>query len=386
MTEHRRLSVPGYLAALVCVGVVVAMPLVAELVNNSADEFDSRHFATGPAFGWLLCALLVAIVVTRRMQILLSVEEGSVLAIAYDALPILLVIAWIVAIAALISGHWLLAVAAGGLCLYHVVLVVPRTVRVKRPRWTRTAPTIELVVANVYIDNETPADAAQQLIEARGDVIVLVEATPGFMEIFDSAGGADAYPHRISDPDDDSDYAVAIASRSPLGPRTLMTRIGPLRLAVADIDVDGTPTLVVALNPMAAVDPGGHVTWKQQIGVLKEFVPTLTGPLIIAGDLNTTRYRPEFEELLSLGLSDAFDSLGKGLDPSFKLSADGLLSSVGAVARLDHALVNKDMHALDVQNLEPRGSDHLPFKIRVAVRPAHDGGSSRKPTTVQAVG
>jgi endonuclease/exonuclease/phosphatase (EEP) superfamily protein YafD len=119
-----------------------------------------------------------------------------------------------------------------------------------------------------------------------------------------------------------------------------MKVLGPLRLAVAEIDVEGATTTVVALNPMATVDPGGHETWKEQIEVLKEFVPTLKGPAIIAGDLNTTRYRPEFEELLQLGLSDAIDSLGKGLDTSFKLGADGVLGDVGAVARLDHALVN----------------------------------------------
>ena len=366
--ERRRRSIPGFLAALVSAGVVIALPFVARWVDGSADEFDGRHFSTYAAIGWVVCAVLAAVVVTRRIQILLAVEEGSGLAIAYDALPLLLVGAWIVAVASLLSGHWLLAAAAGGLCLYHLMLVVPRLIAVRPPRWARHAPTLELVVANVFVDNETPGDAARQLVAAGGDVVVLVESTPAFVAVFDEAGAAAAYPYRVWDPDDDSDYAVMIATKSELGPRSLMTRIGPLRLAIADIEVDGVATLVVALNPMATVDPGGHVTWKQQIEVLKEFVPTLTGPLIIAGDLNTTRYRPEFEELLALGLSDAIDSLGKGLNPSFKLSADGVLGSVGAVARLDHALVNHGMHALAIRNLEPCGSDHLPFKLKVAVR------------------
>ena len=119
---------------------------------------------------------------------------------------------------------------------------------------------------------------------------------------------------------------------------------------------------------MAAVDPGGMETWKEQIEALKEFIPTLSGPAIIAGDLNTTRYRPEFEELLELGLRDAVDSLGKGLDPSFSLGADGLLGAVPAVARLDHALVNDCMFPLSMEDLEPCGSDHQPFKLNVAAR------------------
>jgi len=75
-----------------------------------------------------------------------------------------------------------------------------------------------------------------------------------------------------------------------------------------------------------------------------------------------------FEELLELGLKDAFDSLGKGLDTSFKLGADGVLAKVGAVARLDHALVTETVFPLSVEDLEACGSDHLPFKLRVAVR------------------
>ena len=353
---------------MVCAGVVIMLPLVARLFDGSADEFNTDHFSAGPAAGWLLCACLSAVVITRRLQIWFSVEEGSVLAIAYDALPILLITAWVILAAAAITGHWLLAIAAGGLCSYHLLLVVPRLLAVRRPAWTRHAPILNVVVANVFIDNPTPVQAARQLVEANGDIVVLVESTAAFMAIFDEAGGDAAYPCRVSDPDDDSDYAVTLASKTTLGPRSVMQRIVPLRLAVADIDVDGTSTLVVALNPMATVDPGGHVTWKEQIDVLKSFVPTLSGPLIIAGDLNTTRYRPEFEELLSLGLSDAIDSLGKGLNPSFQLGADGVLAKIGAVARLDHALVNNDMHAISMRNLEPCGSDHLPFVLSVAVR------------------
>jgi endonuclease/exonuclease/phosphatase (EEP) superfamily protein YafD len=198
--------------------------------------------------------------------------------------------------------------------------------------------------------------------------VIVVESTAAFMATFDEVGGRDSYPNRVSDPDDDSDYAVTLATKCELGPRTRMASIGPLKLAIADIDVGGVSTLVLALNPMATVDPGGHETWKEQIEVLMEIVPTLTGPLIIAGDLNTTRYRPEFEELLELGLQDAFDSLGKGLDTSFKLGADGVLGKVGAVARLDHALVNEAVFPLSVEDLEACGSDHLPFKLRVAVR------------------
>ena len=377
VAERRGPPIPAYLIAVLSTATVLVISLLAKHVDRSATMFTGGYFHLGVALGWIICAGLTALVTTRFMHIVGNVDEGSGLTIGYDALPFLLVLAWVVMIAALVTSHWLLAAFGAALSAYQLAVVVPSFIATRRPRWVKRAPSLDVVVANVFIDNKTPRDAARQLVTAAADVVIVVESTAAFMAIFDAAGGSDAYPNRVSDPDDDSDYAVTLATKRELGPRSRMATIGPLRLAIADIDVDGVGTLVVALNPMATVDPGGHETWKEQIEVLKELIPTLSGPLIIAGDLNTTRYRPEFEELLESGLRDAFDMLGKGLDPSFKLGADGALAKVGAVARLDHALVDDRVFPLAVENLEPCGSDHLPFKLRVAVRVAerseHDG-------------
>src|SRR3954447_1616304 len=366
-------AVPAYFVGVATVAVVIVVGLVAKSVDGSTAIFTDGHFHTGIALGWVVCAGLTALVVTRHLRINGVVDEGPGLAVAYDALPMVLLLAWVVLIAALLASQWLLAGVAAALAIYHLVLVLPRMWATRTPRWAKHAPRLDIVVANVFIDNKTPDDAARQLIKAAVDVVIIVESMAPFMAVFDEAGGKDAYPFRVSDPSDDSDYAVTLASKRELGPESRMDKIGPLRLAIAEIDVEGTLTTVVALNPMATVDPGGHETWKEQIDELKKFVPTLNGPAIIAGDLNTTRYRPEFTELLDLGLTDAIDSLGKGLDTSFKLGSDGVLGDVGAVARLDHALVNDRVHALAVEALEAGGSDHLPFKLTVAIRTGADG-------------
>ncbi len=375
--EQPRRPIPAYAIGAFSAGIVLAMSFLTKHVDSSATMFTGGYFHVGVALGWIICAGLIALITTRYMHIVGNVDEGSGLAVGYDALPILLVAAWIVTIAAVVTRHWLLAAIGAVLIVYHLAVVVPRLIAARKPRWVKNAPILDIVVANVFVDNETPHDAARQLVAASADVVIVVESTPSFMAIFDEVGGSNTYPNRVSDPDDDSDYAVTLATKRELGPRSRMATLGPLKLAIADIDVDGVSTLVLALNPMATVDPGGHETWKEQIEALKELVPTLSGPLIIAGDLNTTRYRPEFEELLEMGLRDAFDLLGKALNPSFKLGADGVLGKVGAVARLDHALVAEGSFPLSVENLEPCGSDHLPFKLRVAVRAAEGSGHSQ---------
>ena len=227
----------------------------------------------------------------------------------------------------------------------------------------------------MYVDNPTPQAAAEQLVGSGADVIVIAEATPEFMRCFDAAGGNDSHPHRVTDPTDTSDYAVAIASRLPLGDNSGMRTIGPLQLAIAEVDIEAIATTIAALNPMATFDPDGQEIWKQQIKALETFIPTVTGPLVVAGDLNTTRYRPEFEELLDTGLLDGIDSLGQAWKPSFSLKSVWPLGGIGFIARLDHALVNDRVRALKVRNLRPRGSDHLPFVITLAVRLSTGGPS-----------
>jgi endonuclease/exonuclease/phosphatase family metal-dependent hydrolase len=145
--------------------------------------------------------------------------------------------------------------------------------------------------------------------------------------------------------------------------------LGSLRLAVAEVDVDGIVTTVVALNPMSSFDPDGQAIWKQQIEALEEFVPTVTGPLVIAGDLNSTGVRPQFDELLQTGLKDAIDALGQAWRPSFSLRSVWPLGALGAIVRLDHALVNDRICPLQLHNMDPQGSDHIPFSITLAVRP-----------------
>ncbi len=366
---RRRSAFPAFVCVILAGVLVVALPFVARHLDGSADEFSTRTVPVLPAIGWVICAALAAIVITHRLQLWFTIDEGPVLAVAYDVLPLLLFVAPPIAIAALVSGHTLLAAAAAGLVGYHGLLVIPRLISQRPPAWTRTAPTVRLAVANVFVDNPTPEAAARQLTQMDADIIVIAEATPDFMRTFDEAGGITSHPHRVSDPSDTSDYAVAIASRLPLGPGSAVRDLGPLRIALAEIEVGGVATAIVGMNPRATFDEDGQEIWKEQMAGLMEFVPQVTTPLVVAGDLNSTKFRPEFEELLAIGLSDAIDSLGQAWKPSFSLSSVWPLGALGVIARLDQALVGDDVRALHVHNLKACGSDHLPFVITLAVRP-----------------
>jgi endonuclease/exonuclease/phosphatase (EEP) superfamily protein YafD len=351
----------------------IGLPLAASLIDTQADH--PGRFSVVLWVGWIITAVLTALVGVHFLQRVLS-SPSAVLAMAYDALPILLVGAWLLVIPALATGHHLLGALTIVLCVYHMHLVVPRFRTAPVPRWVADAPAFTLCVANVYVDNPTPAQSARALIAAGADVIVIVESTPKFIREFDAAGGADLYPNRVSDPQDSSDYAVTIVSRLTLADGSAAERHGDLRLMRAVVDV-GVPVQVLGVNPMATVDPGGYTIARAQLRDLARLVRQERGPLLVAGDLNMSRYRPEFAALLASGLHDVHDTLGKGLSMSFKLRASGWLAAFGPVARLDHALASPDLHPLAVTELDANGSDHVPFVVTLAVREGSRSEASR---------
>jgi endonuclease/exonuclease/phosphatase (EEP) superfamily protein YafD len=314
--------------------------------------------------GWVVVSALAAIAATSA----LGVSGRAAVGLAQDAMVYLLTLAWVVLVVGLLDHSWVLAGVAAALVVYQLVLVIPRVTARRVPRWARSAPRLELVVANVFIDNETPAALARALLDRGGDLMVILEWNARFVSEFDAAGGRDAYPNRVFDPADTSDYAVGIVSKVPLLPESQVLMVGPLKLTQAMVEVGGRPVTIMGLNPMAAVDPGGFEEWEKQIDALIGHVPSVAGPLVVAGDLNTTTYRPKVQELLDTGLTDAHESLGEGLSSSFKLAAEGALSAPGAVVRLDHALLSDGVRAISADDLPSEGSDHLPFVVTLAVR------------------
>ena len=67
-------------------------------------------------------------------------------------------------------------------------IVVPRMLAARVPQWAKRAPLLDIVVANVFIDNKTPEAAARQLLTTSADVVIVVESTAAFMKMFDDVG------------------------------------------------------------------------------------------------------------------------------------------------------------------------------------------------------
>ena len=334
---------------------------------------------TEPTLLGVLIGLPALAVATRLARI----KAGRAVALLQDATPLVLVLAWVGLLISLLQGAWLTAALAAVLAVYHLGLVYRLARRRDAPGWVTHAPTTTLALANVYIDNDETDESARQLVAVNADIVVVVETTPAFRAAFDRVGGAERYPHRTFDADDDSDYAVSMyCSVEPH--EMAMIDIGELRVASAKVPVGGAVLHVVGAIPTAAVDPGGYATWKREMAALTGFARSRRSPLVIAGDLNTTIHRAAYRDLAEAGLDDAHDDLGLGLRPSFKLAATGLLARLGPLVRLDHALTNRLVWATEVRDLDSAGSDHRPFVATLAVRPPRGTRASTAARPVRA--
>lgn len=274
--------------------------------------------------------------------------------------------AWV----ALLIGVWrdddLLVFVALPFAIAHIALLAQARIRAPKPAWTREAPQLRLAVSNVYVDNRTPDELAHELMRTRADIVVIVEHNPIFAAAFEMAGAKLRYPYRLEDPDDHTDYAVALWSRFPLADPSVDEE-EELSVVRASVDIEGRCVMIMGVNLWAAVDPGGAPRWTREIERLVPYLERCREPFVIAGDFNSTAYRPDFRRLMSLGLRDVHDVLGRGLRPSFKLSARGVLSAVGPIVRLDHALVSAGLFPIGAEELPAAGSDHIPFVVDLAV-------------------
>jgi endonuclease/exonuclease/phosphatase (EEP) superfamily protein YafD len=90
-----------------------------------------------------------------------------------------------------------------------------------------------------------------------------------------------------------------------------------------------------------------------------------TGPAVIVGDFNATRWNPPFEKLLDSGLTDVHEATGQGLSRSWPNS--GIVPV--PLMRIDHALVNNGAFPTQVRDESIPGSDHLGFIATLAVGP-----------------
>lgn len=224
---------------------------------------------------------------------------------------------------------------------------------------------IRVLSANVLAANPTPGKVVDLVRESEADVVVLVDAEgERWREALAALG--EIYPHRVPDRWR-AGAPVVLFSRWPVPAETVVQPAAAERpYVVARLAAPGATPLVVGVHPASPspTEPEDSRERNYQLDHIGATVEGIAGPVVLAGDLNTTPWSPHFRDLLAAtGLRDA--GTGQGWLPTWPVR----LGPVGIP--IDHVLVRGEVAVAGLRRGPDIGSDHYPLiaDLRVGGRP-----------------
>ncbi len=246
-------------------------------------------------------------------------------------------------------------------------IIVPFTVlnaAAVAPYWPRTtaemaaADAVQIMTVNLYHRNDEHARFVELADREQPDLLLLLEYTPAWAAALQSIE-AD-YPYRIADPVT-GPFGVALFSRLPLTSATVTDLLGVPAIDARIERRPGDPVRFIGVHlrpPTSAREAGQR---NAQLDLLGELAATEPGPLIVAGDFNTSPYSPVLAAWLERSnLTDA--RLGRGFGMTWPVS----LPVLGVP--IDHVLVSEDFLVAAHYYGAAFGSDHYPVVTRLSLR------------------
>ena len=331
---------------------------------------------------WTVARELIIVAAFIGIATSLARWSGNIVVAALQLLvPLTVLASTLIAVAAIITGHTVLAITGVIVVVLSFPLFAPKLIPDPSRHRAGNGPTFTVALANLYFDNPEPDDAINQLIEADADILVMTELSVDLLDRFDRLGGAQRYPSRVHPDPVEGEYAVGIFSQTELhSPR--VEQHGDLQLIAARwVGLHSSPSdpaaapggrgaeaqrvEVRAVHPDAPSTRTGFTRWRHQLRELRMLLRDLDGPAIVLGDLNAGTFQVPYERLLSRRFRDAHAVLGKAVKPSWGIAPWLPRWVPTLVARLDHLVISTQIHVRSLEDLDPVGSDHRPFRAEL---------------------
>lgn len=248
-----------------------------------------------------------------------------------------------------VGGGLVLALAG---TVLHVALLVPA--------YAGDHPTgkADLVVMSLNLRlghgdaEETVALAGRR----HADVLVLAEVTAAEEERLEAAGISGRYPYRAGEPGPGASGTMVFSRFALSEPARLPTQHGSYRVKVAA----PVPFWLVAVHLAQPLGKPGH--WQADWGVLGHVVPALDGPVVLAGDFNSTVDHGPFRDLLGEGFEDAARQSNAGWQPTWPSGGIGLLPIDHVITR---AVDGAGYAAISTRTDEVANTDHRALVARL---------------------
>jgi endonuclease/exonuclease/phosphatase (EEP) superfamily protein YafD len=231
--------------------------------------------------------------------------------------------------------------------------VVPIAARlIDRPVLPETAPgqPVSLVVANVLCDNDQHDRVLALVREQQTDIFAAVETTPEWVASLD--GLKDQYPHSFA-PTTLGVFGVALYAKRPFAGTLLHVGRRQLPLLRADFG----DLVVYVAHPMPPANARLTADNRDYIEALAAELETESGPVIIAGDLNTTLWSNNIEPLLRHPVQWPANA---GLAYTWPAARPWMAIQIDQV-------LTRGMTAGNYRTLGDIGSDHYPVRVDLVI-------------------
>lgn len=172
-------------------------------------------------------------------------------------------------------------------------------------------PTVRVVTSNLLYRSQDAADYIDWLLQINPDIIVLQEYT-GFWDNALSISLRD-WPYRVRHPLNNP-FGIALYSRYPIEDSSLVSlseRSRPTIQASLRLAAEQPPVTVFATHPMIPTTALLYDKRNEQLRALAGQVARQTGPVVVAGDFNTSPWSSAFKTLVrEAGLHDTRHRVG----------------------------------------------------------------------------
>ncbi|MCP4901714.1 MAG: hypothetical protein GY906_32520 [bacterium] len=218
----------------------------------------------------------------------------------------------------------------------------------------QTLHSFSALLMNVYTANTDFQATLNLVVELDPDMVVLEEVNAAWVGQLGQL--KEAYPHSLVQEREDN-FGIGVLSKFPLrGAEILHLGSAGVPTVKAEVELGSTVLTVIGTHPLPPVRSRYWRSRNEQLSGLSSLVQSVTSPVVVLGDLNTSPWSPHFQRLLNeTNLQSAFT--GRGFHPTWPT-----WNPVFYIP-LDHCLHSPDVCVLRAQVARAVASDHLPVYV-----------------------
>ncbi|MDF3128621.1 endonuclease/exonuclease/phosphatase family protein [Kiritimatiellaeota bacterium B1221] len=236
----------------------------------------------------------------------------------------------------------------------HMIEIVPLYLPVERGE----GATFKVLLFNVNSSTGDPDNVLAYLKKSDADIIVLQEYSMRWTKVQKALHTK--YPHQLSVVRGDNFGMALFSRRSFLSEEIFYFTDDELPSLGVEFEHQQQKVFFLATHPLPPASREYSESRNLQLTEIARFLADSSGPVILAGDLNTSPWSPIFKDLLKIsGLKNSMQ--GYGIQPTWPTVFPPLWIP------LDH-LLHSDEFTITERQLGPQqGSDHFPVEVTLSL-------------------